>query len=282
MSNLVFNPFRGPQNTNNRPTRMDGDQKIYERLQMCTCFRETLKKGENFDEAKAINVMERNLNKRQAHGYANLLEDRFTLEKMRANGRDMFRTWLGYREITDIQRSTTRPQFFVLSIQSAMSNKRYYEVYKCHSEEDSQKFETLIREALGSPDFRIHGENTFATVAVSEEPKRERSLAHIEFQSSLESLEEDSKANGAYQQANSTASEGCAEKAPIPEPIHIETYVHAAPPPPSSPVAALSVEAEQAAETECVTFIAFDTNTRQPVVSDDGPAYMYMHRERFQ
>ncbi|CAL8089935.1 unnamed protein product [Calicophoron daubneyi] len=306
---METNPPRGSQYINGELVHTATNQKLYHRLQVCTCFRETLKDRDTFSRAQAIKVMEKNFRKRQAHGYANLLEDRFTLEKSRPNGKEPFRTWLGYREITDIQRSTTKPEFFVLSILSAKTNRKYYEVYKCKSREDAQIFENTIKQAMADQDFIVRNGKPIDTVTVKDDPNRVRSMVHLEFQTSLESLEEDHRTSSMYQLTSPTPPEGYEyiEQYPqnsLPQP----TYKA---PPPSSPkirepspkirepspkirapsprMRTPSPVAFQRAQpvmssvkptgTEGVTYIKFDPRTHDPLAADEGPVYMYMSRD---
>jgi hypothetical protein len=249
--------------------------------------------------------MEKNIKKRQAHGYANLLEDRFTLEKSKQGGKEPFRTWLGYREIADIQRSSTKPEFFVISVNSTRSNRKYYEVYKCKSREDAQKFESTVRQALSNPDYMVREGQPIDVVQVKDDPNRARSMVHLEFQTSLESLDDDNRASSMYQLTSPTPPEGYdyveeREQSPLPQPNYKETYVHAAPSPSPSPKrvrtpspipAPRPVQAVKAAPVmataptytssglEDVTYIQFDPRTRDPMAADEGPVYMYMYRE---
>ncbi|CAL8089915.1 unnamed protein product [Calicophoron daubneyi] len=280
------------------------NQKLYHRLQVCTCYRSTLKDKDSLSREQAAKILEKSLSKRQAHGFVNLLEDRFTLEKSKTGGREPFRTWLGYGEITDFQRSSTKPEFFVISIQSAKSSKKYYEVYKCKSADDAQKFESIVVQALADPEHVVRNRRAIDTMEVREDDDRIRSMAHLEFQTSLESLEEDHRTSSMYQLTSPTPPEGYEYlerelSDPVPQPAYRETYVRATPPhsptPPLKirtpspvlirqtvePVRAMAIKASPSTlkGVDGVTYIKFDSRTNEPVIADEGPVYMYLCRE---
>lgn len=287
---------RGSQYVDGQLIHIATNQKLYSRTHVCTVFRETLKTSEQFSKQNAIRVMEKNLKKRQAHGMANVLEDRFTLEKAKSSGKEPFRSWLAYREIADIQRSKTKPEYFVLSVDSELSHQKYYEVYKCKSKEDAYKFESYVKQALADPDSRIRDGPVLDVVPVNDEPGRVRSIAHLEFQTSFESLQGNERASTMYQATSPTPPEGYDyEESPPPAPrvrtpispvIERQKYVMAAaaPEPSPPPVRRRSPTPEYRATKPKVglddlTYISFDARTRRPYESSDGPVYMYLSRQ---
>ncbi|CAL8089926.1 unnamed protein product [Calicophoron daubneyi] len=210
------------------------NQKLYHTIPLCTCYRHTLGEQEEFSERKAKRLLESWHQVRQAHGHANLLEDRFTLERDSPKGKKPFRSWLYYSEIVDFHRGTERPEYFVLDVHSSRSNRRFYEVYKCKNIQDADVFERTVKRAMEDPEQRFRGENALGTMDVRDDPSRERSLSHLEFQTSLESLERDFPECSYYEQNSPTPPEGYeyvedGQASPLPQPVYKETYVRSAP-----------------------------------------------------
>ncbi|KAF8564931.1 hypothetical protein P879_09008 [Paragonimus westermani] len=284
---------RGSQYVDGQLIHMDTNQRLFLRLHVCTVFRETLRPGDQFLKATAERVMEKNLKKRQAHCSANLLENRFTLEKNKSNGKEPFRTWVGYREIEDIQRSRTKPEYFVLSVDSEKSGHKYYEVYKCKNKEEAYKFESLIRQAMEDPESRIRDKNSVAVVPVIDDPNMRRSMVHVDFQTSLESLNDNGR-QSMYQATSPTPPSGFGYETPPrkPSPVAVvekQRIVQAQAPPspprrytpspvprrqPSPPVRAYrSIDG-----LDGITYIQVDPRTRRARESSEGPIYMYLSR----
>ncbi|CAH8512769.1 unnamed protein product [Dicrocoelium dendriticum] len=190
---------RGSQYINGKLVHMATNQKLYFQTSVSTVFRETLKPQEQFSKNAAERVMERNLRKRQSRGTMNVLEDQFTLEKNKLGTRSPFRPYLYYREIEEIQRSKTKPEYFVLSVDSEKSGLKYYEVYKCKTADDAYKFEKYVRQAMEDPEDRIREGQALGVVPVENNPDMRRSLVYVDFQTSMESLEENDRRSGLYQ-----------------------------------------------------------------------------------
>ncbi|VDP66631.1 unnamed protein product [Echinostoma caproni] len=287
---------RGSQYVDGQLIHIATNQKLYARTHVCTVFRETLRASEQFSKQNAVRIMEKNYKKRQAHGMANILEDRFTLEKIKSSGKEPFRSWLAFREIADIQRSKSKPEYFVMSVDSELSHQKYYEVYKCKSKEDAYKFESFVKQALADPEFRIRDGPILDVVPVNDEPGRVRSIAHLEFQTSLESLHENERVSTMYQATSPTPPEGFdIPRSPSPPQMKLspvlqrQQMVMAAPPPapvyePSpppvrrrSPTPEYRPVTAKAAQDD-FTYIDFDARTRNPYESSTGPVYMYLSR----
>ncbi|THD27687.1 hypothetical protein D915_001584 [Fasciola hepatica] len=283
---------RGSQYVDGQLIHIATNQKLFARTHVCTVFRETLRSTDQFSKQNAIRVMEKNFKKRQAHGMANILEDRFTLEKTKSSGKDPFRSWLAYREIADFQRSRLKPEYFVMSVDSELSHQKYYEVYKCKSKEDAYKFESFIKQALSDPDFRIRDGPVLDVVPVNEEPGRVRSIAHLEFQTSLESLNGNERTSTMYQATSPTPPEGFdVEPSPIPSPspppmpvmqkqqiVMAPAPTYEAPPRRRTPSPDYRVTRSKVGLDD-LTYINFDSRTRNPYESDEGPVYMYLSRQ---
>ncbi|CAL8089923.1 unnamed protein product [Calicophoron daubneyi] len=225
---------RSSQYMNGELADAQTNQKLYQTIPLCTCYRYTLGEQEEFSEAKARRVLESWHQVRQAHCNANLLEDRITLQRDSPDGKEPFRSWLDYSEIQDFQRYSKKPEYFVLSIRSHSSGRRFYEVYKCKNTQDADIFERTVRRAMADPEHRLHGENALATVKVRDDPSHTRSLSHLEFQTSLESLDRDFPECSYYEQNSPTPPEGYDyvednQPSPLPQPVHKETYVRSAP-----------------------------------------------------
>ncbi|KAA0188010.1 hypothetical protein FBUS_03624 [Fasciolopsis buskii] len=296
---------RGSQYVDGQLIHLATNQKLFARTHVCTVFRETLRTSDQFSKQNAVRVMEKNLKKRQAHGMANILEDRFTLEKAKSSGKEPFRSWLAFREIADIQRSKSKPEYFVMSVDSELSHQKYYEVYKCKSKEDAYKFESFIKQALADPDFRVRDGPVLDVVPVNEDPGRVRSIAHLEFQTSLESLHENERTSTMYQATSPTPPMGYDREpsplpspSPSPPPVRVRTPISpvvqrqpvvmaAAPAPvyePSPPPKRRSPSPDYRMTRTKVglddlTYISFDSRTRNPYESKEGPVYMYLSRQ---
>ncbi|CAL8089918.1 unnamed protein product [Calicophoron daubneyi] len=233
---------RNSRATNGEYANTDAGQNVYQRIQTCPCYRKKLREGEEFKESEARQVMDNARKKRQSHATANMMEDKFTLVRTKPRGKEPFRTWLGYSEIANIQRSQKMGNFFVLSVDSANSRNRYYEVYKCKTDADAQAFENIVRQAKQDPEGKVRGEPIG-----KESPKvnlsRQRTISHLEFQTLLDSSDEENRGNSVYELLSPTPPEeyDYEDKEPLSPAVqnkYKENYVRSAPAQsPSPPVA---------------------------------------------
>ncbi|CAL8089920.1 unnamed protein product [Calicophoron daubneyi] len=210
------------------------DQNVYQMMQMCPCFRRILRADEQLNSKTALRVLEKSYRRRQTHASVSLLEDRFVLRKKDSRGKEPFRSWLGYSEITDIQRGRRHPEFLVLSVQSANSRNKYYEVYKFKTEAEAREFERTVKEALANPEHRIRGGEAIGHETIREGTQRSRFLSHLEFQTLLDSSDEEYRSASMCELLSPTPPKGfefVEEKSPsrVSLPAYEERYVQTAP-----------------------------------------------------
>ncbi|TGZ62919.1 hypothetical protein CRM22_007173 [Opisthorchis felineus] len=276
---------RGSTYIDGQLIHMATQQKLFFQTHLCTINRETLKPGVPFRKAEAERFMEKNLKKRQAHGIGNILEDRLTIEKHKSGGKDPFRTWVGYNEIVAIQRSKTKAEFFVLSVDSK-SGQNYYEVYKCKTKEDAYKFENYIKQAMEDAEHRVRDGPAIAVVSVVEDPDLRRSMVHIDFQTSQDSLDEDYRTSTVFQNTSPTPPAGYStppkvrtpSPVPVPQVVYQPTVRAEAPRPPSPRRSPSPRPTKNINGLNDVTYIKYDPRTHYPRASLDGPIYMYLQR----
>ncbi|KER23821.1 hypothetical protein T265_08367 [Opisthorchis viverrini] len=276
---------RGSTYIDGQLIHMATQQKLFFQTHVCTINRETLKPGVPFRRADAERFMEKNLKKRQAHGIGNILEDRFTIEKHKSGGKDPFRSWVGYNEIVAIQRSKSKAEFFVLSVDSK-SGQNYYEVYKCKTKEDAYKFESYIKQAMEDAEHRVRDGPAIAVVSVVEDPDLRRSMVHIDFQTSQDSLDEDYRTSTVFQNTSPTPPAGYStppkartpSPVPVPQVVYQPTVRAEAPRPPSPRRSPSPRPTKTINGLNDVTYIKYDPRTHYPRASLDGPIYMYLQR----
>lgn len=294
---------RGSQYVDGSLVHEATQQKLFFSTRVCTIYREILEKNEQFLRTSAEYCMQKNMRKRQTHAVMNMLEDRFTLEKRKKTRRDPFRLFLFYREIFDIRRSPTRPEYFVLSVDSEVSGKRYYEVYKCKNREDAQKVETLIKRSLEDRGNIVRSENyvDMVPVPVPVHLDSHRSVLHVDFDGSVSSLADDNRQPSVpYAMNHAPPSESrsrpttaspitviqrpqLAAAKPTSPSVQREIAVYTSAPSPisrrRSPSLYYSLEKDANHMKGDVTYLIFDGKTRNVVVSEKGPIYMVCDRQ---
>ncbi|CAH8512845.1 unnamed protein product, partial [Dicrocoelium dendriticum] len=272
---------RGSQYIDGQLIHTATNQKLFFNTHVCTVYREILKPSEPFLKTTAEHVMNKHTRKRQAHGTANILEDRFTIEPSKSGGKTPFRPYLYYREIQDIQRSKKKPEYFVLSILSEKSDKRYYEVYKCKGKEEASRFENYVRGAMNDPEKMVRDPSYIGVVPVSQTDDLRRSLANVVFEEVPSSEEEEDEDHTVkVQKPDTTYVEKPRVRESIPPPmLQTQPAVHAVPVQSASRSPKLSTRSSSfPSELPDVTCIYYEWKTGRPVINENGPFYMYCMR----
>lgn len=292
---------RGSQYIDGRLIHEETKQKLFFQTHVCTVYREILERKEQFLRTSAEHCMIKNIRKRQTHATMSILEDRFTLEKNKRTARAPFRSFLFYREIFDIRRNPTKPEFFVISVDSEVSGKKYYEVYKCKSREDAYKVETYIRRALEDSDKMVRSESYLSVVPVpSVGSDLHRSLLHVDFDGSVSSLEDDYRRSSIRYNVNYAPSPDYRYRPATASPLMViqrplqasaksaspavprEISIYTSPPSPGTRRRASSLfylpEKDRDGIEGDVTYLMFDGRSGNPVVNENGPIYMFCDR----
>ncbi|CAH8512797.1 unnamed protein product [Dicrocoelium dendriticum] len=281
---------RGSQYIDGQLIHTATKQKLFFNTHVCTVYRHILNANERFVKLKAEQIMSKHMKKRQAHGIANILEDRFTIERHKTGGKDPFRPYLYYREIEDIQRSKRKPKYFVLSIQSEISGKKYYEVYKCKLDADAAKFEKYIRQAMEDEEKKVRDTSYLAVVPVAQPVDNRRSILNLDFLVGDTSDEEDEEHEDDDDREEEKRDEPAVvemeevkqvaqQPSPYP-PIEVErqTVIPVAASAESRLIAPSPVYAPSFLEMEHITYIFYECTSGRPIINDVGPFYMYCVR----
>ncbi|VDP99517.1 unnamed protein product [Trichobilharzia regenti] len=247
-------------------------QYLFLETHICTIYRVTCAPGESFTESKALSLIEKYHRKRQAHCNAGLLEDRFSLERTKTTGKIPFRPWISYREIVHFYVSNTRPEFFVLCIDSQRSMQKYYEIYKCKTAGNVRKVEELMRRAMNDPDKKLRDVNALRQVAIKDSD-RIRSLPNFDEENVRDTEIEDRSPSPPYHYRSPTPVRK------LPSPVMVspvkQIHVNAAAPTPSP---LINYERYNVDDLENVTYIKLDP-TKGPMIDKEGPIYMFFSRQ---
>ncbi|CAH8288096.1 unnamed protein product [Heterobilharzia americana] len=248
-------------------------QYLFLETHICTIYRVTCAPGETFSESKAMSLIEKYHRKRQAHCNAGLLEDRFSLERTKTTGKIPFRPWVSYKEISHFYVSNTRPEYFVLCVDSQRSLQKYYEIYKCKTPANVRKVEELMRRAMNDPDKKLRDINALRQVAVKDSD-RIRSLPNFDEENIRDTMIEDENNRSPsphYQYPSPTPVRK------LPSPVMVspvkQIHVNAAAP---SPL--INYERYNVDDLENVTYIKIDPS-KGPMIDKEGPIYMFFSRQ---
>ncbi|KAH8867292.1 hypothetical protein EWB00_005444 [Schistosoma japonicum] len=248
-------------------------QYLFLETHICTIYRVTCSPGESFSESKALSLVEKYHRKRQSHCNAGLLEDRFSLERTKTTGKIPFRPWVSYKEIMHMYVSHTRPEYFVLCIDSQRSLQKYYEIYKCKSAANTRKVEELMRRAMNDPDKKLHDVSALRQVAVKDSD-RVRSLPNFEEENIRDTMVEDTSPSPPYHYPSPPPV--CQLPSPVMvSPVKQVPVYNALSPSPGP----LNFERYNVDDLENVTYIKLDPN-KGPMIDKEGPIYMFFSRQK--
>ncbi|CAL8089913.1 unnamed protein product [Calicophoron daubneyi] len=159
-----FSSYNPDKNAIYPPT----NQRLFFSAQLYTVYRETLERHKKFIPDAALRVVSDHRRKKQAQCVGHLLDDKMILERCPGSS-EPFRKSVLYSEIEDFRRDPVHRNFFVLSIQAADNDEKYYEVYYCKSREDIGRYEYLITRALENPNYILVDEDEdFTAVFLTE------------------------------------------------------------------------------------------------------------------
>ncbi|CAH8874469.1 unnamed protein product [Trichobilharzia szidati] len=162
-------------------------QHLFYETHICPVYRINANPAELYSEARALTLLEKYHRKRQSHCTGSLLEDRISFERNKSSGKIPFRPWVSYKEIKELFLSRTRPQFFVLCIDSMYSANRYYEIYKCKISETSQTVAEYLRRAMSDKDKVLRDLTSIRQVVV-DDVGRVRSVSNFEVEDNRATL----------------------------------------------------------------------------------------------
>lgn len=247
-------------------------QFLFLEAHICTIYRVTLLSNESFSEAKALTLVDKYRKKRQAHCDGSLLEDRIGFERTKTTGKVPFRPWVAYKEIMYLYVSQAHPEYFVMCIDSERSHQKYYEIYKCKTQEHTRKVEELLRKAMNNPDKILQDANALRQVSVVEND-RVRSLAHFEVQESRDSTGEPVNEHPPHGYTHSSSSPQLVKRAPSPVTVASTKQIHVNAAPKSN------YERHHIDDSGDITYISIDPQ-KGAIVNDSGSIYMYLSRDK--
>lgn len=140
--------------------------------------------------------------------------------------------------------------------------------------------ENFIKKAMEDEQKRLRDGPVLDVVPVVENPDLRRSLVHVDFQTSLESLDDNGRASTIYQVTSPTPPDGIQYSPPRRySPIEVTSVQRMQPVMASAPSPPVNKRQHSMEGLDGMTYIAFEPKTRRPVVSENGPVYMYLSRQ---